>query len=123
MAKRQRANGRLTFVLFLTKIRTKTSTFYAGWRWSGFVEPVAACDASPSIPVVIFVSKMIPVQKRDIADTVGKVWRPPAGQSGTKEMDGGNGEDDRRRLGVCGVREGAQRDDYPGHPFAGEQAG
>lgn len=59
---------------------------------------VAACDASPSAPVVIFVSKMIPVKKRDITDTDGKLWRPPAGPSEEEEKDGGNGEDDRDAL-------------------------
>eukprot|EP00752_Nemacystus_decipiens_P007824 g6989.t1 len=59
---------------------------------------VAACDASPSAPVVIFVSKMIPVKKRDITDTDGKLWRPPAGPSEEEENDGGGGEDDRDSL-------------------------
>lgn len=58
---------------------------------------VAACDASPSAPVVIFVSKMIPVKKRDITDTDGKLWRPPAGLS-EEEKHGGDGEDDRDAL-------------------------
>lgn len=60
---------------------------------------VAACDASPSAPVVIFVSKMIPVKKRDITDTDGKLWQPPAGLSGEEEKrEGGDGEDDRDSL-------------------------
>lgn len=37
---------------------------------------VATCDASMSAPVVIFVSKMIPVKKRDITDVNGRPWRP-----------------------------------------------
>lgn len=56
---------------------------------------VAACDSCPSAPVVIFVSKMIPVKKRDITDTDGKLWRPPAGLS---EEEAGDGEDDRDSL-------------------------
>lgn len=55
---------------------------------------MAECDASPFAPVVIFVSKMIPVKKRDITDTDGKLWRPPAGMSGEE----GGDEDDRDSL-------------------------
>ena len=40
---------------------------------------VATCDASPSAPVVVFVSKMIPVKRRDIVGADGKPWRPPSG--------------------------------------------
>lgn len=68
----------------------------------GVRRAVAACDASPSAPVVIFVSKMIPVKKRDITDTNGRLWRPPAGLSaGLSEQEregGGHGEDDRDSL-------------------------
>ncbi|CAN0172760.1 unnamed protein product, partial [Ectocarpus fasciculatus] len=60
---------------------------------------VAACDASPSAPVVIFVSKMIPVKKRDITDADGKLWEPPtpAAAAGLSET-GGDAEDDRDSL-------------------------
>lgn len=51
---------------------------------------VAACDASPSAPVVIFVSKMIPVKNRDITDTDGQLWRSPEKASEALE-DGGDG--------------------------------
>lgn len=70
----------------------------------GVRRAVAACDASPSAPVVIFVSKMIPVKKRDITDTNGRLWRPPAGLSaGLSEQERGEGEggaveDDRDAL-------------------------
>lgn len=60
---------------------------------------VVACDASPSAPVVIFVSKMIPVKKRDITDTHGKLWRAPSAEppsGGTSEAV--EGEDDRDSL-------------------------
>lgn len=65
---------------------------------------VAACDASPSAPVVIFVSKMIPVKKRDITDADGKLWEPPppeaAGLSArlSESGTGGDAEDDRDSL-------------------------
>ncbi|CAB1115634.1 unnamed protein product [Ectocarpus sp. CCAP 1310/34] len=71
---------------------------------------VAACDASPSAPVVIFVSKMIPVKKRDITDADGKLWEPPAAaaaaaaaaaglSAGLSESGtGGDAEDDRDSL-------------------------
>lgn len=38
---------------------------------------VATCDSSPTAPVVIFVSKMVPVKRRDLTNTDGKPWRPP----------------------------------------------
>jgi len=66
----------------------------------GVRRAVAACDASPSAPVVIFVSKMIPVKKRDITDTNGRLWLPPAGLSEQEQdrEEGGAGEDDRDSL-------------------------
>lgn len=38
---------------------------------------VAACDASDAAPVVIFVSKMIPVKRRDLTDASGRLWQSP----------------------------------------------
>lgn len=66
---------------------------------------IASCDSSPSAPVVIFISKMIPVKKRDITDVDGKPWRPPSPSSAglssaglSENVDGGgggqNGDDD-----------------------------
>ena len=59
---------------------------------------VAACDASPSAPVVIFVSKMIPVKKRDITDADGRLWRPPTGLSEEEQDKENELEDDRDSL-------------------------
>lgn len=50
-------------------------------------QAVESCDSSSSAPVVIFVSKMIPVKKRDITDADGRYWRPPTSPGGVDVDD------------------------------------
>lgn len=75
-------------------------------------QAVASCDSSPSAPVVIFVSKMIPVKKRDITDSDGKPWRPPTGHGGSA-ASGGLGFHDAAGGGMGAGRGGDADDQDP----------
>lgn len=60
---------------------------------------VALCDASDAAPLVIFVSKMIAVKKRDLTDVNGRPWRPlHLDRPGElpPSVQGTNGSPDRR---------------------------
>eukprot|EP00953_Heterococcus_sp_UTEX-ZZ885_P037920 19465-Heterococcus_DN1.PRE.1 len=48
-------------------------------------DAIAACDTSESAPVVLFVSKMVPVKRGDIVDANGKLWTPPDGHPGSQQ--------------------------------------
>lgn len=64
---------------------------------------VASCDTSPSAPVVIFVSKMIPVKKRDIVNANGKPWKPSSGEGEEAGVGGEEGTEVEDQDGLAFV--------------------
>ncbi|CAM9562452.1 unnamed protein product [Chrysoparadoxa australica] len=50
-------------------------------EWIKVRDALATCDSSPAAPVVVFVSKMVPVKRGELLTTEGALWRPPGEDS------------------------------------------